>query len=249
MDMALKDKFMTLWKKYFNDAPLPITIYYTDKPAGAKIAEPSSIPQCIMGGFIKVQRGESLAIGINAVGCGGGMRFLGFTDNLGPNAENFLSCGVPGKSEGERLKKTPKIVKEYLEKNDPPFKAPGKYLVAKRWDKLEKADKPDIVVFFANPDVISGLFMLAGFDETEQNTVIAPWGSGCSYVVYHPYLELKSKKPRSVIGMFDVSVRSFVPKDVLSLAIPMPKFTSMVENMEESFLITPSWAKIQKRIG
>jgi hypothetical protein len=29
----------------------------------------------------------------------------------------------------------------------------------------------------------------------------------------------------------------------------MNKFTRMVDNMEESFLITGSWKKIQKRIG
>ena len=28
----------------------------------------------------------------------------------------------------------------------------------------------------------------------------------------------------------------------------MSKFKRMVDNMEESFLITPSWAKVQKRI-
>jgi hypothetical protein len=48
--------------------------------------------------------------------------------------------------------------------------------------------------------------------------------------------------------MFDVSARPFVPKDVLTFAAPMSKFTRMVANMEESFLITPSWAKVQKRI-
>jgi hypothetical protein len=32
-------------------------------------------------------------------------------------------------------------------------------------------------------------------------------------------------------------------------AIPMNKFTRMVDDMEESFIITPSWAKVQKRIA
>jgi hypothetical protein len=39
-----------------------------------------------------------------------------------------------------------------------------------------------------------------------------------------------------------------VPKDVLTLAAPMKKFIKMVDNMEESFLITGSWQKIQRRI-
>jgi hypothetical protein len=48
--------------------------------------------------------------------------------------------------------------------------------------------------------------------------------------------------------MFDVSARPFVPKETLSLALPMKKFQGMIENMDESFLITASWAKVKARI-
>ena len=30
MDREIKNKFITLWKKYFNGADLPIVFYYTD---------------------------------------------------------------------------------------------------------------------------------------------------------------------------------------------------------------------------
>jgi hypothetical protein len=49
--------------------------------------------------------------------------------------------------------------------------------------------------------------------------------------------------------MFDVSARPCVPKDTVSFAVPMTKFVRMIENMEESFLITPSWGKVRQRIG
>jgi len=48
--------------------------------------------------------------------------------------------------------------------------------------------------------------------------------------------------------MFDVSARPFVPSDVLTFSAPMNKFNRMIDNMEESFLITSSWQKVQKRI-
>jgi len=51
-----------------------------------------------------------------------------------------------------------------------------------------------------------------------------------------------------VIGMFDVSARPYVPKETLSFAVPMNKFRCMVDDMEQSFLITDSWAKVRKRI-
>ncbi|HET6364810.1 MAG TPA: hypothetical protein VFG02_07150 [Nitrospirota bacterium] len=56
-------------------------------------------------------------------------------------------------------------------------------------------------------------------------------------------------RPRDVIGMFDVSARPYVPKETLTFAVPMNKFIRMVQNMEESFLITRAWEKVKKRIG
>jgi hypothetical protein len=49
--------------------------------------------------------------------------------------------------------------------------------------------------------------------------------------------------------MFDVSSRPCVPADVITLAVPMKKFVRMIENMEESFLITGSWRKVKRRIS
>jgi uncharacterized protein (DUF169 family) len=247
MDMSLKQKFLTLWKKYFNNAELPITFYYSDKPVTTEAAKPGSGPRCVIGALVEIRNGASLAFNVDAVGCPGGKRYLGFAENLMPGFEYFLSCGIPGKLEGERYKKTPELVKETM-KSWPVFKAPGRFIVFKRWDMLKEADSPEIVISFARPDVLSGLFTLASFDEAGQNMVTAPFGSGCSTIVQYPYLEKDSEHPRGVIGMFDVSARPFVPEDALTFSVPMSKFTRMIGNMEESFLITASWAKLQKRI-
>ena len=247
MDMNVKQKFLTLWKKYFNDAELPITFYYTDVAGHAELAKLGNVHRCVIGALARVRHGKPLAFDVDGVGCPGGKRYLGFTENLMPEFEYFLSCGIPGKLEGERYKKTPEMVKETME-SWPIFQAPGRFIVFKRWDLLEEADNPEVVISFARPDVLSGLFTLASFDEVGQDMVIAPFGSGCSTIVQYPYLEKDSKSPRGVIGMFDVSARPFVPKDTLTFAAPMNKFVRMIDNMEESFLITPSWAKVQKRI-
>ena len=61
-------------------------------------------------------------------------------------------------------------------------------------------------------------------------------------------LEKEQDSPRCVIGMFDISARPFVEKDVLTFAAPMKKFQTMVANMDESFLITHSWEKVKKRV-
>lgn len=247
MDMQLKEKFLLLWKKYFSNAELPITFYYTDEEKHAELVMPGSESRCIIGGLSKVRKGKSSCYNIDSVGCFGGKRYLGFSDRVMPNFEYFLSCGIPGELEGERYKKSPDLVKEFMKKV-PVFKAPARYIVFKRWDMLEESDNPEVSIFFAKPDVLSGLFTLSNFDLSEQNGVITPMGSGCSAIVQNPYLEKASSHPRGIIGMFDVSARPFVHEDILTFAVPMKRLIEMIENMEESFLITGSWQAVQKRI-
>ena len=202
----------------------------------------------MIGTLSKARKGKSLFFEVGTIGCFGGKRYTGFSDEIMPNFEFFLSCGIPGKLEGERYKKSPEMVKDFM-KNAPKFKAPSKYIVFKRFDLLEQSDNPDVAIFFATPDVLSGLFTLANFDETDLNGVFCPFCAGCGAIVQYPYQEKKSDRPRGIIGMFDVSARPYVPKETLSFAVPMNKFVRMVENMEESFLITHSWETVKKRMG
>jgi hypothetical protein len=51
-----------------------------------------------------------------------------------------------------------------------------------------------------------------------------------------------------VIGMFDITARPHIPADMLTFAVVWRKFESMVRNMDESFLITDSWSKVQRRL-
>lgn len=247
MDTKIKESFLDLWGKYFPGADLPIVFYYSDQPDTLEVAKPPSGHTCIIGQLTKVVKGRSLCFDAASVGCFGGKRYLGFSQDVMPNFEYFLSCGIPGKLEGERYKKTPELVKEFMEKI-PTFTAPARYIIFKRWDKLAERDEPDVVIFFAPPDVLAGLFTLANFDEPEPDAVIAPFAAGCGSIVRYPYLQKDCDRPKCILGMFDVSARPFVWTGVLSFAVPMQKFTRMVGDMQESFLITQSWAKVQKRI-
>jgi uncharacterized protein (DUF169 family) len=248
MDMKIKGKFMGLWKRYFCGAELPIAFYYTDKERYAEVVKPPSGHRCLIADLIKVRSGKALCFDADSIGCGGGKRYLGFTHEIMPNFEYFLSYGIPGKLEGERYKKSPELVQEAM-KRSPQFKAPARFIVFKRWDILQKLDNPEVAVFFARPDVLSGLFTLANFDEAGLNGVFAPFAAGCGSIVQYPYLEKDSNSPRCVVGMFDVSARPYVPEDALTFSVPINKFLRMIENMEESFLITPSWSKVKKRLN
>jgi uncharacterized protein (DUF169 family) len=248
MNTETRDHFIQQWKKYFNNAELPVTFYYTDYPVSATIVPSSGKWNCLICELKKVREGESLAFSSEALKCGGAKRYLGFTDRMRPDFEYFLSCGIENKMEGERYIRTPEMVKELMSRQAKPLIS-GKYIVFKRWDNLEEKDNPDVVIFFAEPDVLSGLFTLANYDQSEPNSTFTPFGAGCGSIVHYPYIEKDSARPRAVIGMFDVSARPCVSPGVLSFSVPMIKLSKMVSYMDETFLITGSWKKVQKRIN
>jgi len=246
MNIILKEKFLGLWKKYFGNSELPIVFYYTEGTGGAEWAEIPRGRSCIICELSKVRSGKSLAYNDERIKCMGAKRYLGYLDKMRPGFEYFLSCGND-QMEGERYIRTPAMVKEIM-KNQKRFPVEGKNIVFKRWDNLTAQDNPEVVIFFATPDVLSGLFTLANFDQTEPNGTITPFGSGCGTIVYHPYLESMAERQRAVIGMFDPSARPCVPENVLTFAIPMKRFERMIDYMEESFLITETWTTIKERI-
>ena len=248
MDLEFKHRFMERWSRYFPGAELPIGFYYTDEKDRGELAGPPEGFRCIIHDLQKVCCGKSLCFDVDSVGCGGGKRYLGFSQGLRPNFKYFLSYGIPGVMEGERYKKSPELVEEFMRQHKP-FEAPAKYIVFKRWDAMDEDDEPAVVIFFVSPDALSGLFTLANFDEVEPHGVIAPFGAGCATIVDYPYRELQSPRPRAVLGMFDVSARPCVSPGTLTLAVPWTKFVRMAGDMEESFLITESWGKVRDRLG
>ncbi len=249
MNIETKERFMRLWEKYFDGARLPIVFYYTDnEKAAARVKPPAAAHRCVFADIARVAAGRSLMFDADSVRCFGGKHYLGFSQEYKPDFEYFLSCGKPAELEGERYKKTPKLVKSYM-KEVPEFNAPAKYIVFKRWDKIDADEKPEVVVFFAAPDVLSGLFTLANYDRPDLDGVCSPFGAGCATIVLYPYKERDAQEPRGIMGVFDVSARPFIRPHHLSFAVPMNRFMIMMDNMEESFLTTKSWAVVRKRIA
>jgi hypothetical protein len=165
-----------------------------------------------------------------------------------PNIEYFLSCGIPGQMEGERYIKTPELAREYFGKMKPRT-APSAYCVFKPIEQfLQDVVKPEVVVFFSPPDILSGLFTLTNYTLESTDAVFTPFGSGCSTIFTYPLKEADKEKPRAIIGMFDVSARPMVEKDILTFAMPYSVFLKLLENVSGSFLQTESWKKVLQRI-
>ncbi len=248
MDIQVQRHFIDQWSRYFPGAELPVAYFYTYRPSPTDTDASQVVDRCLIGNVRRVRQGFPFVYDAHTKGCSGGKRYTGFSRELRPQFEYFLSCGIPGELEGERYKRNPALVKSYLLQH-PPFNAPGNYLVFKRWDKLDGPDELLAVTFFATGDVLSGLFALANFDMAEPDGVITPMGAGCGQIVGYPLEQAQTEHLRCVLGLFDVSARPHVGKDELAFSIPMRRFEQLIGYMDESFLTTGSWQKIRSRMA
>jgi len=246
MDIRLRDQFISLWTKYFGSTDLPITFYFSNGTGNAEIVAHSTTWNCLICELGKVRKGQSLAFSANSISCGGCKRYTGYNTEMNPTFRYFLSYGIEGKVRGERYKISPEVVDE-TQKNLIKLPSEGKNLIFKRWDKLTEKDEPDVVIFFAQPEVLSGLFTLANFDQVDPQGVITQFSPGCGSIIHFPYLEKDKENPKCILGMFDPSARPCVPTNTLSFSIPSKRFEKIIGYMEDTFLITPTWDKVKQR--
>ena len=248
MDIILRDRFTALWQKYFPGAELPLTLEFRDAGhSTTKKVPPPGGWRCVICQIGQARNGTPLTFDNGSVTCNGGRMYTGYSGGRPQGFRYFLSTGKEGVVEGERYKQTPEIVDAW-EKLIPAFDAQGKELLFTRWDQLAESDNPEVVIFFARPEVMSGLFTLANFDRADPNGVICPMGAGCTSLVYYPWLEQQKADPKVIMGMFDPSARKCVQLDVMTMAFPMKRFEKVVGFMEESFLITGTWETVKKKI-
>jgi hypothetical protein len=248
MDTQLRDSFTRRWNTYFEGEELPITFGIGPDPGTIQKAAVPKHWRCLVCDLARIRKGTDLAIGQESLSCSGSQYYLGYTTERRPEFRYFLSAGKPGEVEGERYKRTPEIV-DQMDTDQGHIPALGKCYTFKRWDHLTGADNPEVVIFFARPEVLSGLFTLANFDQSDPHGgVICPFGAGCGSIIYWPWMEQQKEHPKAVLGMFDPSARPCVPLDVLTFAVPMKKFEKMIGYMDESFLITPTWERVKKKI-
>jgi hypothetical protein len=247
MDIYHRDRFLGLWTTYFPGSELPLAFEFRKEPVTSANVPPPEGWRCIICQIGRARNGTPLVLSTESVTCRGGRMYAGYSCERPPGFRYFLSGGKAGVVEGERYKQTPEIVDAW-EKLIPPFDASGNTIHVTRWDQLTTADNPDAVIFFARPEVLSGLYTLANFDQSDPNGVICPMGAGCSSILYYPWLEQQKENPKAVLGLFDPSARPCVPLDVLTMTFPMKKFTRVIGYMEESFLITKTWSTVQKKI-
>lgn len=233
---------------------------------------------CVMFMFANAARGKTAAFDKETYGCWGGGVGLGFGNaylQFPGGVEcfaHFLSSGnvhsdkgkevareleaFAGKAftddflEGEGYVKTPELVEQFLD--ELPMREIGsKYLLFKPLPEADPAlEKPETVVFAANPDQISALVILANYARPGIENVAIPWAAGCQTIGILPFKEAESARPRAVVGLTDISARKYVRKllgaEYLSFAMPWKMFLEMEDNVEGSFLERATWRSLQQ---
>lgn len=230
--------FIFQYKRYFgNAAPLPIAVIYSHLP----LAEMEYVPGCIFKQFHKAANGTTVTLGAENLTCGGGKPYLG----MGPLPKKVYSFV----SKVEKYKQNPNLVKLALDQIDArPAKKP--YINFIRIDRLKSFDEIEGVIFFASPDVLSGLFSWAHYDSEDWNAVMAPWGSGCSTAITSMVNENSDGGKHCFLGLFDVSARPYFKSDILSFSIPRSRFIEMCDTLSYCCVSgVPAWLKIRKRIN
>lgn len=150
-------------------------------------------------------------------------------------------------SETEHYKQRPEQVRAYVESLEIEI-TERPYLNFVRVDKLDSWEGVEAVVFFATPDVLSGLCSWAFFDNDAEDAVVTKFASGCAAVVSFAAVENRKGGRRCFLGMFDPSARPLVPKDELSFAVPMSRFSEMLCTMPHSALFEQAFSVVRRRI-
>lgn len=231
-----KNEFIRNFKNAFGNYELPVAIWYSKKA----VVQEEKTRGCFIKYLKPAREGNIVSLSLETVSCPGAKAYCGFTE-----AAPFIPTFV---SEKERYKKTPEMVTDFIKDLNMPDKS-KQYINFASISKIENFDNIDALIFFATPDVLTGLVSWALFDTNEPESVSVPFGSGCSSIVSQTVVENQKNGNRVFLGLFDPSVRSQVEPNILSFAVPMSRFKKMYYTFNESCLNgSHAWKKVKERI-
>jgi uncharacterized protein (DUF169 family) len=245
----------------------PVAVLLTDERPEEALQFKEGRWGCVVSMLTAAAKGRTAVFDRKTFGCPGGGVGLGFGNqyvNFPAGIENFLSTGnkefcstdmgknivrnMPALEHGERYLKSPEVAKKFVD-GLPMTDVPTEYVVFKPLEKVSDGETPKVVVFYVNPDQLSALVVLANYDRGSNQSVISPFGAGCHTAGIIPFNEDNAEKPRAVIGMFDISARKQVDRDILSFTVPYKMFLEMESNVEGSFLQGHEWLKVRERMN
>lgn len=230
------DVFIKSFHQAFGDYELPVALWYSQQPEGAL----EKTRGCFIKDLKPAREGAIISLNSDTISCPGGKVYSGFLA-MPPTLPKFVS-------EKEHYKETPELVDDFVRDLNIPYKN-GMYLNFASIASIQNFDKLEGLVFFATPDVLTGLVSWAQFDNNHPDAISVPFGSGCSSVVAQTIVENQNNGQRVFLGMFDPSARPQVEANILSLSIPMSRFKKMYYTFNDSCLCgARAWLKVKERI-
>jgi hypothetical protein len=149
---------------------------------------------------------------------------------------------------GERYFRSPELVHRFID-HLPILDIPATHVMFQPFDQVSENDTlPRAVIFFADPDQLSALVVLANYGRGDNENVIIPYAAGCQTIGIYPYREAASERPRAVVGLTDISARLYIRKqlggNLMSFAVPWQLFLEMEEQVPGSFLEMDTWKQL-----
>lgn len=236
----------------FNDALKldtykPCGVYFSDeKPANALELKKKG-NGCIVPLILKASTGVPLVVSEESTGWPCSAFYLGFQDTIFEGIEYFLSHKEDFFRPCERFIQNPALAKAFVDQVNA-VKPDKHYLVVKPLEDFLPDEEPESVLFFVNADQLSALVFLSHYDAPgSMDRVLSPFASACMALVTLPLKLARSHEEKAVMGMFDLSARTRMPQDLLSLAMPYAFLKKLAGFLPESFISTHTWDTVKAR--
>jgi len=256
----------------------PVALIWSDEKLAEAVQFQEGKWGCIMWLAASAAKGKAAVCNRKTFGCFGGGVGMGFGDqyvNFPGGKEcfcHFLSAGNDQWEQGlqaaekvkpflrkeaydnfvsgERYIKTPERVHQFIE-NLPITDIPAEYVIFKPLaDVNPDQETPRVIVFFADPDQLSAMVVLANYDRQDNHNVIIPYAAGCQTIGIYPYQEAQAERPRAVVGLTDLSARVYIRKqledNLMTFTVPLAMFEEMERNVAGSFLERQTWQTLLK---
>jgi len=207
--------------------------------------ESSSLPPCVIPYLRRAHKKRINAyFDLDHFACPSAAYHLGFLEEIPPGIPEYISTGFGEALPGERYAPDPDTARAYylqLER----MEAPREYLVVSPLESLE--GEALAILFLVPPDALAGLATAVYHATGNPRDIISPWGSGCASTLAYPIREAMGEG-RAVVGVFDPSARPHLSPFTMSLAMPYSLYRRVLETAEDSFLSTPGWRGLRRRI-
>lgn len=205
---------------------------------------------CVMGNIWLARKKKGAAfISAEEYGCPGGVYYCSMMKPHLRFIEQYVSTGFAGTPmHGERYMPGPDAMRAFMEKVNP-RKAPAKYCIFKPLSQFTDGDEPEFVIFFARPEVLTGLFIQAVFTTGDMDCVASPFGAGCTNIIGWPLYYQTQGVEKAVLGGMDPSARKFMKTDELTFTVPLSLYEKMLVALPESmFAHETDWTGVRKKV-